>query len=264
MEEKQAIIDSKRSEKEDIELTIQCLRKANLEERVETRRLDESKVEEAKKRLEEIKKEETSVKDVVESLKHELENVQEAKEANELADDQIRSSSTKDDVADNDMMDDDTNLNSDFDYDTYEHYNSTIKLTRQDFKALSRKVEEATTAADIKVATIMISCLKGQENEEFEDLYVVIKMLHVLLMFISYAKSSLIQFQCEIITFRLGVMNPSIQPTQKLKLAPFMDNIDANISPNRVNPMCSDVERVLAQFLALFKTDDDIKPRKES
>nr|GEX51489.1 hypothetical protein [Tanacetum cinerariifolium] len=275
MEEKQAIIDSKRSEKEDIELRIQSLRNANSEERVESMRLDETseavnalrdqlkevrdadmdvvrnanlEVEEAKKRLEEIEKEETSVRDVVESLKQELENVkrdiavfkgdddlegeklraeldhskqqvqeaikektkaknhlkemdskigemslkaekarkkeketktkvetlwreaqhselamreaeakleiaqrevQEAKEAKELADDQIRSSSTKDDVAD------DTNLTSDFDSDTPAHQNSTIKLTTQDFEALSRKVEEATTAADTKVATIM-------------------------------------------------------------------------------------------------------------
>ncbi|GJR62875.1 hypothetical protein Tco_1505037 [Tanacetum coccineum] len=84
--------------------------------------------------------------------------VQEAKEAKELADDQIRSSSTKDVVADDDMMDDDTNLNSDIDCDTSEHQNSTINLTTKDFKALSRKVEEATTAADTKVATIMYQC----------------------------------------------------------------------------------------------------------
>ncbi|GJX50411.1 hypothetical protein Tco_0277256 [Tanacetum coccineum] len=96
------IKDSKRSEKDDLELRIRCLRNANSEEHVETRRLDETseavnalrdqlkdvrdadidvlmhenlEVEEAKKRLEEIKKEEMPVRDVVESLKQELENV---------------------------------------------------------------------------------------------------------------------------------------------------------------------------------------------
>ncbi|GKE14181.1 hypothetical protein Tco_1421758 [Tanacetum coccineum] len=81
--------------------------------------------------------------------------VQEAKEAKELVGDHIRSSSTKDIVADDDMMDDDTNLNSNIDCDTSEHQNNTINLTTKDFKALSKKVEEATTAADTKVATIM-------------------------------------------------------------------------------------------------------------
>ncbi|GJY32443.1 hypothetical protein Tco_0416912 [Tanacetum coccineum] len=190
---------------------IDCLRNANSKERVETRSLDETsevvnalrdqlkeehdadmdvlrnanlEVEEAKKRLEEIKKEETSVRDVVESLKQELENVkrdiivfkgddlEEGKEAKELADDQIRSFSTKDVVADDDMMDNDTNLNSDFDSDTPEHQNSTIKLTTQDFEALSRKVEEATTAADTKVATIMyqVETIKQKEKGIIENL----------------------------------------------------------------------------------------------
>ncbi|GKG15572.1 hypothetical protein Tco_0357895 [Tanacetum coccineum] len=96
--------------------------------------------------------------------------VQETKEAKELADDQIHSSSTKDVVADDDMMDD-TNLNSDFDCDTSEHQNSTINLKIKDFKALSRKVKEATTAVDTKVATVMykVETIKQKEKGIVEN-----------------------------------------------------------------------------------------------
>ncbi|GJY93207.1 hypothetical protein Tco_0508989 [Tanacetum coccineum] len=173
LDETREVVNALRDQlKEEHDANMDVLRNANLE------------VEEAKKRLEEIKKEETSVRDVVESLKQELENVkrdiivfkgddlEEGKEAKELADDQIRSFSTKDVVADDDMMDNDTNLNSDFDSDTPEHQNSTIKLTTQDFEALSRKVEEATTAADTKVATIMyqVETIKQKEKGIIENL----------------------------------------------------------------------------------------------
>ncbi|GJX71326.1 putative reverse transcriptase domain-containing protein [Tanacetum coccineum] len=51
------------------------------------------------------------------------------KEAKEHADDQLRSSSIKDVVANDDMIDDDTNLNSNFDFDT-QHRKSYAKLLR--------------------------------------------------------------------------------------------------------------------------------------
>ncbi|GJX90677.1 WEB family protein-like protein [Tanacetum coccineum] len=144
----------------------------------------ESKIGEMSLKAEKARKKEEETKTKVETLWREAQHsevamreaeakleiaqreVQEAKEAKELADDQIRSSSTKDDVAD------DTNLNSDFDSDTPEHQSSTIKLTTQDFEALSRKVEEATTAADTKVATIMdqVETIKQKEKGIIENL----------------------------------------------------------------------------------------------
>lgn len=275
MEEKQLLLESKKKAKEDIELKIQCLRKeaedpGNIEKRLEEtteavnvlqEQLKEvrfadmellqnanSELDEAKRRLEEMEQEETSLNDVVESLKQQLvdlrmdisvakENeskieklqaeldqikitveqviteqtgatndvkelelklheiwleaekarqeeeemkrqvqtcwreaqcaelaiidaekkleiarreVEEAKAAEELANDQMRKrSSCKKELDDNMIM-----------------------LTIEEFEALSRKAEEARTAADIKVATIMaqVETIKEKERETLEKL----------------------------------------------------------------------------------------------
>ncbi|KAK9064150.1 hypothetical protein SSX86_015530 [Deinandra increscens subsp. villosa] len=283
MEEKEALLDSKKKAKEDIDLRrTECLEKrkdpatGNIEKRLEETheavnvlqdqlkevraadmemlRSANSEAEEAKRRLEEMKEEERSLGDVVESLKQELEDVrrdinisvskedefkgeqlkaeldqiklqvqeaitketvaanhvdeleskihemqsetekarqqeeemkrqvetlwmeaqrselaikeseakleiaqrqvEEAKAAKELADDQIRKQSSR---KKEDSITTDT---------------STITLTTLDFEALSRKAEEATTAADTKVATIkaQLETIKQKERGVLEKL----------------------------------------------------------------------------------------------
>ncbi|XP_076928442.1 WEB family protein At5g55860-like [Bidens hawaiensis] len=106
----------------------------------------------------EAQRSELAIQDTEAKLETARKQVEEAKAAKELADDQIRKqSSSKKEETDSGIVDDDSN---------------TIALTTQDFEALSRKAEEATTAADTKVATItaQLETIKEKEKGVLEKL----------------------------------------------------------------------------------------------
>ncbi|KAM0054527.1 putative WEB family protein [Helianthus debilis subsp. tardiflorus] len=108
--------------------------------------------EEMKKQVEtlwrEAQRSELAIKDSEAKLEIAQRQVEEAKAAKELADDQIRKQSSKKKEDCNDV---DSN---------------TITLTTQDFEALSRKAEEATSSADTKVATIKAQLDAIKEKEK--------------------------------------------------------------------------------------------------
>ncbi|KAK1422554.1 hypothetical protein QVD17_17837 [Tagetes erecta] len=102
----------------------------------------------------EAQRSELAIKDSEAKLEIAQRQVEEAKAAKELADDQIRKQSSK---RKEDSVITDSN---------------TITLTTQDFEALSRKAEEATSAADTKVATIkaQLETIKQKERGILEKL----------------------------------------------------------------------------------------------
>ncbi|KAI3717520.1 hypothetical protein L1987_69193 [Smallanthus sonchifolius] len=102
----------------------------------------------------EAQRSELAIKESEAKLEIAQRRVEEAKAAKELADDEIRKQSSR---KKEDSIITDSN---------------TITLTTQDFEALSRKAEEATSAADTKVATIkaQLETIKEKERGILEKL----------------------------------------------------------------------------------------------
>ncbi|KAF5760438.1 putative WEB family protein [Helianthus annuus] len=121
-----------------------------------------SEAEKAKKEEEELKKQEetlkrqaenseTSNKEAEEKLEVALRELEKAKVAEELANEQIKSKTSKKDAAKDD---------------------NKIRLTNQEYEALNKRVEEAAKAADAKVATAMsqVETIKKKERLTLEKL----------------------------------------------------------------------------------------------
>ncbi|KAL8249109.1 hypothetical protein R6Q59_005977 [Mikania micrantha] len=112
---------------------------------------DEEKVkEEAEKLKRQVEYSETGNKEAEEKLEAALRELEKAKAAEELANDQIRKRTSKKESTDD----------------------NKIRLTSQEYEALNRKGEEATRAADAKVATAMsqVETIKKKERQTLEKL----------------------------------------------------------------------------------------------